>query len=90
VRPAVPLAFDHTLKIPMRYSAGLMLGAAPFGVYGPMTARAYGHIGLMNVFGWADPQRDISVAVLTTGKAVLGTHLWALGQLLTTIAWHCR
>jgi len=90
VKPAVNLAFDHTLKIPMRYSAGLMLGAAPFGVYGPMTGRAYGHIGMMNVFGWADPQRDISVAALTTGKPVLGTHLWALGQMLTTIAWHCR
>lgn len=90
VRPANRLQFDHTLKIPMRYSEGLMLGANPFGLYGPMTGAAYGHLGFMNILGWADPSRDIAASLLVTGKAVLGGHLIALGELLTTIAWQCR
>ena len=41
---------DQTLGIPMRYSAGLMLGDAPFGVWGPDTPQAFGHLGLVNKF----------------------------------------
>jgi CubicO group peptidase (beta-lactamase class C family) len=89
-RPACDLQFDHTLKIPMRYSEGLMLGANPFGLFGPMTAHAYGHLGFMNILGWADPKRNLSAGLLVTGKAVLGTHLFTFGQMLTTLAWRCR
>ena len=73
----------------MRYSAGFMLGGAPAGVYGRDTHYAYGHLGLANVLCWADPQRDISVAILNTGKPVLGTHLAALPRLLFGISSHC-
>ncbi len=90
VRPACRLRFDHTLKIPMRYSEGLMLGANPFGIFGPMTGSAFGHIGLMNIYGYADPARDLSVGMLVSGKAILGSHLLALGELLTALAWQCR
>lgn len=90
VRPACRLQLDHTLKIPMRYSEGLMLGVNPVGLYGPMTGRAYGHLGFMNVLGWADPAREVSVGLLVTGKAILGGHLLALGQLLGSISWQCR
>ncbi|MES1943897.1 beta-lactamase class C and other penicillin binding protein [Salinisphaera sp. PC39] len=90
VKPAVRLRFDHTLMIPMRYSEGLMLGANPFGLYGPLSARAYGHLGFMNILGWADPSRRLAASLLVTGKALLGGHLVALGELLTTIAWQCR
>lgn len=90
VRPAVRLRFDHTLMIPMRYSEGLMLGANPFGLYGPLTGNAYGHLGFMNILGWADPSRHLAASLLVTGKALLGGHLVALGELLTTIAWQCR
>lgn len=90
IKPASRLRFDHTLKVPMRYSEGLMLGASPVGLYGPMTASAFGHLGFMNILGWADPDRDIAAAVLVTGKALLGGHLLALAQLLTTISWQCR
>jgi CubicO group peptidase (beta-lactamase class C family) len=89
-RPANPLSFDHTLKLPMRYSEGFMLGANPFGMYGPMTAECYGHLGFMNILGWADPRREIAASLLVTGKAVLGGHLLALGELLSSIAWQCR
>ena len=90
VRPVSRLSFDHTLNIPMLYSEGLMLGANPVGIYGPMTAGAYGHLGFMNILGWADPSRDISVGLLVTGKAVLGTHLIALAKLMTAISARCR
>ena len=90
VRPAGRIAFDHTLNIPMRYSEGLMLGASPVGIFGPNTNGAYGHLGFMNILGWADPVRDVSVGLLVTGKAVLGSHLIALVKLLTTISRECK
>lgn len=90
IRPASRAGFDRSLKVPMRYSEGLMLGMNPVGMYGPMCGAAYGHLGFMNILGWADPQRDISAALLTTGKSILGGHLLPLAQLMTTINWQCR
>lgn len=90
VQPTTKLKLDHTLKIPMRYSQGLMLGGNPYGVWGPMTGDAFGHIGFMNIMCWADPKRDISVSLLVSGKAVLGSHLLAIGKLTSNIAWQCR
>jgi CubicO group peptidase (beta-lactamase class C family) len=80
---------DRTLLMPMRYSMGMMLGDNPVGLYGPMTRRAYGHLGLSNIFCWADPERDTSVALLTSGKALIGPHLPALGKLLATTSFQC-
>ena len=80
---------DRTLLLPMRYSMGLMLGDNPVGLYGPMTRRAYGHLGLSNIFCWADPERDTSVTLLTTGKPLLGPHLPALGKLLAATSFQC-
>lgn len=90
IKPAVSLRYDHTLKIPMRYSEGLMLGVNPFGLYGPMTGKAFGHLGFMNILGWADPSREISAGLLVTGKAIFGGHLLALGQMLSSVSWQCR
>ncbi len=90
VRPAAPMAIDNTLKIPMRYSEGLMLGSNPFSLYGPMTGRAFGHLGFLNILAWADPQRQVAVSLLTTGKAVLGGHLLPLVQLMTAIGRECK
>jgi len=89
VTPVGRMNLDRTLMIPMRYSEGMMLGARPAGLYGPNTANAFGHLGFMNILGWADPQRSVSAALLTTGKAILGTHLIALAKLLTTISRRC-
>ena len=81
--------FDKSFLIPMRYSAGLMLGGSPIGIYGPDTDQAYGHIGLSNILNWADPQRDISVALLTTGKPVVAHHGPAIAMALRAISKHC-
>ncbi|MBC7750109.1 MAG: serine hydrolase, partial [Candidatus Saccharibacteria bacterium] len=83
------MSIDSTLLAPMRYSTGFMLGANPVGLFGPMTSNAFGHIGFSNIFCWADPQRDISVSILNSGKSVVGTHLPALGNLLYQISKNC-
>ena len=80
---------DRSLMLPLRYSAGMMLGASPFGMYGPDTARAYGHLGFANIFGWADPERATSVALLTTGKLLVGLHAPWLVALLASLSRHC-
>jgi len=80
---------DRSLLVPLRYSAGMMLGDSPFGLYGPDTPQAFGHLGFANILAWADPARNISVAMLTTGKLVLGPHLPALWGVMSAISRHC-
>jgi len=36
---------------------------------------AFGHVGLSNVFCWADPERKLSVALLNTGKPIAARHV---------------
>jgi len=76
---------DLTLFIPLRYGLGPMLGDEPIGIFGPHTGRAFGHVGLSNIFPWADPERDIAVAFLTTGKPILSLHAIRLVQLVLAI-----
>jgi CubicO group peptidase (beta-lactamase class C family) len=76
---------DLTLLVPLRYGTGLMLGDRPFGIFGPNTQRAFGHLGFTNIWGWADPVRQISVAILSSGKPVLSTHMIRVLQLLVEI-----
>jgi CubicO group peptidase (beta-lactamase class C family) len=83
------MSIDKTLLAPMRYSTGFMLGANPIGLFGPMTSHTFGHLGFSNIFCWADPQRDISVSILNSGKSVIGTHLPALANLLFQISNNC-
>ena len=76
---------DQTLGIPMRYSAGLMLGDAPAGIWGPNSSQAFGHLGLINKFAWADPEREMSVSLLTTGLPLLTPHVVPLVNVLRAI-----
>ncbi len=79
------LQFDRTLMVPMRYSAGMMLGGEPFGFWGPHSKRAFGHLGLINKLCWADPDRDISVALLTSGIPILAHHIPELVRFVMTV-----
>lgn len=92
-RSAIPVGkmrFDRSMVLlPMRYSAGFMLGQDPFGMFGPNSGNAFGHWGFINSFSWADPSREISVSILNTGKPFIGTHLVAHFRLLSEIAAHC-
>lgn len=73
-----PSRFDRTLMLPMRYSPGFMLGGRTLSLYGPGTPRAFGHLGFISIYCWADPQRQLSGALLTTGKGLLGPHFPSL------------
>jgi CubicO group peptidase (beta-lactamase class C family) len=47
-----------------------MLGSDTVSVFGIQTPRAFGHVGYTHVIGWADPERELSVAFLNSGKPV--------------------
>ena len=68
VAPQTPGQVDRMIFLPMSYSMGFMLGTDPFGLYGFRAGRAFGHVGLSNILAWADPDRDISVALMNSGK----------------------
>jgi hypothetical protein len=42
-------------------------------------------VGLVNKFAWADPQRDMSAAVLTSGIPIIAHHIPALLNVLRSI-----
>ncbi len=69
---------DFSLVAPLRHASGFMLGARALSLFGPDTDEAFGHLGFTNVLGWADPERALSVGLLTSGKPLLHP---ALGQL---------
>jgi CubicO group peptidase (beta-lactamase class C family) len=62
---------DLTLGVPLRYSHGFMLGGELMSLFGPGTPQAFGHLGFTNIFSWADPERRLAVALVTSGKPVL-------------------
>lgn len=70
IRPVGKLQYDGMLMLPMRFSAGFMLGETPFGLFGPRSHDAFGHLGFVSVLCWADPSRQMSVALLNSGKSV--------------------
>jgi CubicO group peptidase (beta-lactamase class C family) len=65
------LEVDSILGLPVRYGMGFMLGGKRFSLYGADTPDAFGHVGFTNVVGWADPDRDVSAALMTNGKPFL-------------------
>jgi len=69
----------------LRYSEGFMLGAEGLTLYGWHHADAFGHLGMSNLLTWAEPSRDLVVAVLTTGKPMIGTHVLAFPRLIGAI-----
>jgi CubicO group peptidase (beta-lactamase class C family) len=73
---------DLTLGMPVRYGLGFMLGGERFSLFGTDNPHAFGHVGFTNTFSWADPERQIAVALITTGKPVISLHAVRLVQLL--------
>ncbi|CAA0102406.1 Uncharacterised protein [Halioglobus japonicus] len=83
--PNTHFEVDRMLGMPMRYSNGFMMGTSSFSLYGWNHPHAFGHVGMSNTFTWADPDRNLVVALLTTGKPILGPHLIALPKLIAEI-----
>jgi len=79
------MEIDYTLGFPTRFGLGMMLGARFLSLYGPDTEHAFGHLGFTNIIGWADPERAISAAVITSGKPVLYPQLPAFFGMMRAI-----
>lgn len=88
-KPAGKITIDRTIMLPMQYSPAFMLGADPVGIYGPKCGQAFGHLGLLNMLGWADPERDISVTFLNTGKSMAAIGVARMFQVLMAINKEC-
>lgn len=54
--------------VPLRWGTGYMLGSRRFGPFGRDAPAAFGHTGLTQIAMWADPERDLAAAVISTGK----------------------
>jgi CubicO group peptidase (beta-lactamase class C family) len=83
------LEFDLTLGLPLRYGMGFMLGGHWFSFYGPGTSHAFGHLGFTNIVTWADPERDVAAALLTSGKPVVYPQIIDLFDILVQIGRAC-
>lgn len=90
IQPNGSMQFDRNLMCPMRYSAGLMLGADPVGMWGQQSGQAFGHIGLINKLFWADKKRNISVALNTTGMPIIANHMPALINFIAQVNRCCK
>ncbi|MGQ0529422.1 MAG: serine hydrolase domain-containing protein [Panacagrimonas sp.] len=90
IRAVSKIQIDRTLFVPIRFSPGFILGEKPFGLYGRSCASAFGHLGFINIVCWADPERDIAVALLNTGKSMAPNGLSSLGRVLFSISHHCK
>ena len=81
--PQSHLEVDLSLGLPIGFSYGYMLGGRVLSLFGPNTTQAFGHLGWINIIGWADPERSLSVGLITTGKSVIYPELarfWEIGH----------
>lgn len=53
---------------PMRWGTGYMLGSTRFGPFGRNSPGAFGATGLTDIAVWADPERGLAAAVVSSGK----------------------
>lgn len=90
IRPVNGIRLDRTILMPMSYSPAFMLGMDPMGLYGPGSGDAFGHLGFLNLLGWADPRRDISATFLNTGKSLALPGMLRLFGVLGAINKACK
>ena len=83
------LEVDLSLGLPIGFSRGYMLGGRVLSLFGPDTEQAFGHLGWINILGWADPARDLSVGLITTGKAALYPEVGRWWQIMNRIGREC-
>lgn len=83
------LEIDFTLGFPFRYSMGFMLGAKTISLYGPDAQYAFGHLGFTNIVSWADPERQVAAALMTSGKPLLYPQIIYAIDIMRQIAAAC-
>lgn len=63
------LAFDRSNRIPLRVGRGFLLGTRTPSIYGWWgTQHCFGHAGAFCTLAFADPTRDLAVAIVTNGN----------------------
>ncbi len=80
---------DFTLGLPIRYGMGFMLGGDWVSLFGPDTGRAFGHLGFTNIVSWADPERRVAAALLTSGKPLVYPEIYHVFDVLRQIGLAC-
>jgi CubicO group peptidase (beta-lactamase class C family) len=83
------LEFDLTLVLPLRYAMGFMLGGRYLSLYGPDTDNAFGHLGFTNIISWADPDRQVAGALMTSGKPLIYPEIYFLYDIMRQIGRAC-
>jgi CubicO group peptidase (beta-lactamase class C family) len=83
------LEFDLTLTLPIRYGMGFMLGGKWLSLYGPDTQYAFGHLGFTNIISWADPERQVAAALITSGKPLVYPEMYYLYDAVRQIGIAC-
>jgi len=78
LKPADNWRLDKQFMLPMRYSAGFMLGANPVGLWGPFSQRSFGHLGFTNKWCWANPQSQTAVCLTSNGNCIASAPLKAM------------
>lgn len=71
---------------PIRWGQGYLLGGDRFSPFGKGTPQAFGNPGVSEVLGWADPQRRLAGAIVSSGKPFKQPHPDRYPNLLNTIA----
>jgi CubicO group peptidase (beta-lactamase class C family) len=71
--------------MPVRYGLGFMLGGSWLSFFGPSTEHAFGHLGFTNVVSWADPERQVAAAVMTSGKPLFYPQLYYAYDILRQV-----
>jgi len=66
-----------------------MLGAQWLSLYGPDTRYAFGHLGFTNIIGWADPERRVAAALMTSGKPLIYPEIVHLFDVMRQIGRAC-
>lgn len=89
VQEVAAVQFDRTLMMPMRYSAGMMLGGNPFGLWGKNSSKSYGHIGLINKLAWVDPTREVTVSLMNSGIPFVANNIPSLVRFVNSISKNC-
>jgi CubicO group peptidase (beta-lactamase class C family) len=54
--------------LPARWGTGFQLGTDKYGPFGRNAPAAFGHLGLVNIAIWADPERQLAAGVVSSGK----------------------
>lgn len=71
---------------PARWGTGFVLGTNRFGPFGRDAPAAFGHLGLVNIAVWADPERSLSAGLISSGKPGRDPEVRRHTALMNTIA----